>query len=286
MGYLIRRGHLYVALVITAVFSGILYYLQVQFNHLNVWAGFPVSGPVDSYFCENANMAGLVREPINTWTNIPFLFMAIVFAFTGIRDMRNYSTVNMMSYLPIYSFLFAAASLYMFVGSSLFHSSLTSLGEQMDLSAVFLIVLLPFIYNLHKAYNIQRYGNPVRTTKGTIAFFVALLLVLFMLLTTFKWHIETLYIVPVLILLTAAGIFHMIWKHPGKSDIRYLITSGIFMSLGVAFFTFDRVKLWCDGDSLLQFHALWHLFCAVSTYYLYVYLRSETVYSIYKLRIR
>lgn len=286
MGFLIRKGHFIGALLFTVVASVILYFFQLEFNNLNVWVGFPVSGPVDMYFCEGANMAALIREPINTWTNIPFLFLACVFALTGLRDMRNYSTVNMMSYLPIYSFLFAVGSLYMFIGSSLFHSSLTSLGEQMDLSAVFFISLLPFVYNLHKAYNIQRFGNPVRTTKRTIAFFVGLLMILFFLLTAFKWHLETLYMVPILILLTAAGIVHMIWKHPGKSNIKYLVASGLFMSIGIAFFIFDRVKLWCDSGSLIQFHALWHLCCAVSVYTLYLYLRSETVYSIYKLRIR
>lgn len=285
MGYLIRKGHFIGALLFTGLAALILYVLQLEFNHLNFWAGFPVSGPVDMYFCEAAKMDAFIREPINTWTNLPFLFLACVFALTGVRDMRNYSTVNMMSYLPVYSFLFAAGSLYMFVGSGLFHSSLTSLGEQMDLSAVFFISLLPFIYNLHKAYNIQRFGNPVRTTKKTIIFFVSLLVVLFFLLTAFKWQLETLYMVPILILLTAAGIIHMILRHPGKSNVKYLATSGLFMSIGIAFFVFDRVKLWCDSSSLLQFHALWHLCCAVSVYTLYLYLRSETVYSIYKLRI-
>lgn len=285
MGFLIRKQHTIGALGITAVFAGLLYYIQVQYNHINFWKGFPVSGPVDSYFCEAANMKALVREPINTWTNLPFLFFSVVFALTAYRDMRFYTRVNMLSYLPIYTFLFAAGCLYMFVGSSLFHSSLTALGEQMDLSAVFFLTLLPFIYNLHKAYNIRRFGNPVRTRKITIAAFVTLLLIAFFLLTAFKWQLETLYIIPLLILFTALGIIHMILKHPGKSDVRYLIGSGVFMTAGIAFFIFDRIKLWCDSSSLIQFHALWHLSCAVSFYLLYMYLRSETVYSIYKLRI-
>lgn len=285
MGFLIRRTHVYVGLAITGAFAGLLYYLQVQYNHLNFWSDFPVSGPVDKYFCEAANMNALVREPINTWTNLPFLFFAVVFALTAYRDLRYYTRVNMLSYLPIYTFLFAAGCLYMFIGSSLFHSSLTALGEQMDLSAVFFLTLLPFVYNLHKAYNMKRFGNPVRTKKITIVLFVTLLLVLFFLLTAFKWQLETLYIVPILILLTAMGIVDMILRHPGQSDIRYLIGSGVFMTSGIAFFVFDRIKLWCDSSSLIQFHALWHLFCAVSFYLLYMYLRSERVYSIYKFRI-
>lgn len=285
MGYLIRRSHVYIALVVTTAFGAVFYFLQVYFSSSNFWGGFPVSGPVDQYFCENANMLALCREPINTWTNLPFIFLATVFALTGLRDLRYYSRVNMMAYLPVYSFLFAVGSLYMFIGSSLFHASLTTLGEQMDLSAVFFLTLLPFIYNAHKAYNIQRYGNPVRTTKRAIVLFLAILLFMFFMLTVFKWQIETLYMVPILIFLTATGIGHMILKHPGKSDTRYLAISGVLMLLGIVFFTFDRHKIACDGDSLIQFHALWHLLCAASVYTLYLYLRSETVYSIYKLRI-
>jgi len=285
MGKLIESGHKILALAITVSISVSLAFIELKFNHFNLWANFAVTGPVDSYFCEKACMDCLVREPINTWTNIPFLYLFFVFLLTAWKDIRYPSRINMLTYLPIYSFLFALGSFYMFIGSGFFHLSLTALGEQMDLSGVFFIGILPFIYNVHKAYNIRRFSNPVRTTRKTLVIFLGIFVLSFIVLTALKWHINTLLIVPALIILTALGMAHMEVSHPGKTAFRYLIYSGGIMVLGIICFTFDRFKIFCNETSWLQFHPLWHVLCAVSYYYLYLYLRSERTFGIYQFRI-
>lgn len=285
MTLLIKSKHYLIAGLITAAFAGVLLLLQLFFNNVDPWAGFFVKGPVDSFFCECANLRSLIREPINTWSNLPFLFFAVIFLLTGIRDLKNYSRVNMMSYLPIYSFMFALGGFYLFVSSTFFHMSLTKLGEQLDLSGVFFVVALPFIYNLHKAYNIRRFNNPVRTTKRTIKIFLTIFLVMIALLTIFKWELQTLVIVPILILLTAAGIVHMRLKHPGNSDMRLLAVSAVLMTIGATFFMLDNHSSLCNENSFFQCHAIWHICCSSAWYFLYLYLRSERVYAIYQLRM-
>ncbi len=285
MSLLIRHKDYKIAFWVTAAFATVMLFLQFMLSKANVWAGLSSSGPVDGFFCECATLEAFFREPINTWSNLPFLFFSVVFFLTGMRDLRNYNRVNMMSYLPIYSFLFALGGLFVFVSSTFFHMSLSALGEHLDLSGVFFLALLPFVYNLHKAYNIQRFNNPVRTTKKTLKVFIGLFVLMIAGLTIFKWQMHTLVIVPILIGLTAVGIIHMIMKHPGESDIRLLIISGFFMTVGAAFFMLDNHSALCDGNSYLQCHALWHIFCSAAWFFLYLYLRSERVYSIYQLRI-
>lgn len=285
MRLLIKQNHYKIALGVTLGVAAIMAGLQYMFSHADLWSGFGVRGPVDEFFCECATLEAFFREPINTWSNLPFLFFSVVFFLTGMRDLRSYSRVNMMSYLPIYSFLFALGGLYIFVSSSFFHMSLTTIGEQLDLSGVFFVVLLPFIYNLHKAYNIQRFSNPVRTTKKTINFFIGLFIFMIAGLTVFKWEMPTLVIVPILIVLTAIGITHMILKHPGESDVRLLIISGFLLTVGATFFMLDNHSALCNEESIIQCHAIWHLCCSSAWYFLYLYLRSEKVYSIYQLRV-
>lgn len=285
MGLLIKNRHYKIAFGITAAVAAIMVVLQFAFSRSDVWSGFGVRGPVDEFFCECATLEAFFREPINTWSNIPFLFFSIVFLLTGIRDLRNYSRVNMMSYLPIYSFLFALGGLYIFASSTFFHMSLTTIGEHLDLSGVFFVALLPFVYNLHKAYNIQRFNNPVRTTKKTLKFFVGLFVLMIAGLTIFKWEMRTLVIVPILIGLTATSIIHMILRHPGDSDIRLLIISGFLLTVGATFFMLDNHSALCNENSFMQCHAIWHLCCSTAWFFLYLYLRSERVYSIYQLRV-
>lgn len=285
MARLIKPKHYIIAGLVTAGFAGVLLTLQILYGSTNIWEGFFVSGPVDEFFCECATLKSLIREPINTWSNLPFLFFAVVFLLTGIRDIRNYSRVNMMSYLPIYSFLFALGGFYLFISSTFFHMSLTKIGEQLDMSGVFFVVSLPFIYNLHKAYNIRRFSNPVRTTKKTLKIFLTTFLVLITVLTIFKWELQTLVVVPILILLTAAGIVHMILKHPGNSDVRLLIISAVLLLIGGTFFLLDNHSSLCRENSFFQCHAIWHICCSSAWYFLYLYLRSERVYAIYQLRL-
>ena len=147
----IYRTPLWVSLTFL-VFLSISAYV---FGETHTWVTYSTDGDIGHFFCEHSRMNNLVREPVNTLTNIPFLFMGLLIFKIGKRDKeRDYTLPNLMMGYPVYSILFGASCLFLFFGSTFFHSSLIMPAQQLDMSGVYALILFPFYYNLHRAYNL------------------------------------------------------------------------------------------------------------------------------------
>jgi UDP-N-acetylmuramyl pentapeptide phosphotransferase/UDP-N-acetylglucosamine-1-phosphate transferase len=61
----------------------------------------------------------------------------------------------------------------------------------------------------------------------------------------------------------------------GKTNRKYLAISIASVSFAVMWFVFDVYKIYCNPDSFIQPHSLWHLFSGIAAFYFYMYIRSE-----------
>jgi hypothetical protein len=64
-------------------------------------------------------------------------------------------------------------------------------------------------------------------------------------------------------------------RDPGKTNKNYLWVCFASILIAVMWYAFDVYKVLCDPNSFIQPHSMWHLFAGISSFYFYMYIRSE-----------
>lgn len=269
------KDKLYYVIGASVVFGLIIYVLNHYFYPSNFWNQFTTEKGIDVWFCEFTDMKKLVRQPINTFTNLWYLVNAIFFISKGISDSRKPHAFNLITANPFYSYVAGFAALYTFVGSTFFHSSLIAVASNIDFSAVYSVSLFPLMYFTHrfvllrqgKATNIK---HPVET-KILVSAFTAL----YLLLTFFIPMTHVHEIVLTFISLTVILGFVLERAELRKTNKAYLIAVAVFITTAIVFFKMDIEKIGCNPESFIQPHSLWHICNAMAIFYFYLYIRSE-----------
>jgi hypothetical protein len=260
---------------ITMLFAAFIWLLNHQTRYLNIWQNFYTEDYVSTFFCEFTDMSKVVRQPVNTFSNIAYLIPALAILRRGWKDQSKRTRYNIISANPFYSITLGGILLYIFIASSIFHSSLIHFASKLDFSAVYSLSLYPLMYFTHRVWLLS-IGVPsnVRHTKSTTTVIIVFS-VLYLLLTFFLPEGTENYVVLAIIILIALLGLVVERYDPGRTNHRYLIISIGCIAIAVMWFGFDIYKVLCNPDSFLQPHSLWHLFAGISTLYFYMYIRSE-----------
>lgn len=266
---------LYLIFALAALLASIIWILNHFFYPSNFWDQFTTEKGISVWFCENTDMKKLIRQPINSFTNIWYMLNAIFFLSKGIGDVKRKRSFNLVTANPYYSFLLGIISIYTFCCSLFFHSSLISFASRLDFSAVYSISLFPLMYFSHRMLLLSRNKptnakHPKETTMIIIIFSL-----IYLGLTLFLPGHLTHSVVLCFIILTGIFGYYLERKYPNKTNRAYLLAMVIYISLAVLFFKMDIEKIACDPDSFLQPHSLWHICNSIAVFYLYLYIRSE-----------
>ncbi len=240
-----------------------------------VWDNYPVEQDIDVFFCEYSRMDNLVREPVNTLTNIPYLFVGIMLWILANKDRRKKKTTNLMVRYPIYTRIYAMSCIFLFFASTFFHASLIRVAQQLDMGAVFAIVLLPIFYNLHKINNYYYNKTTKETSIRLIRRFLIAFGIMVTILTLLKWHMNSAVVIPSLVALITLTAIFLEFRVSNYTNKRYLLISVTAIAMGMTLYAGDKYKTLCDYNLWIPPHALWHIFAAASILTLYLYLRSE-----------
>ena len=276
----------YWSLFAAVLFATIIYSLNHFFYPSNFWNNFTTNKGIEVWFCEFTDMNKLVRQPINTFTNIWYIVNALFFLSKGISDYRKPKSFNLITANPFYSILLGIISIYTFICSTFFHSSLIAIASSLDFSAVYSISLLPLMYYTHrilllsrnKASNIK---HPKEVRGIVLIFSIIYLLLTFLIPMDFVHPIVLTFIV-----LTALGGVYLEKVDPHKTNKAYLSLMVITIVIAVILFKMDIAKIGCDPDSFIQAHSLWHVFNSLTVFYTYLYFRSENYKSDKDLKIQ
>jgi hypothetical protein len=278
MQAILWRHHKYkiiAASIATAFFALLIFSINQLFYNIGFWDHFLFKQGIEVWFCEKTDLKNLIRQPVNTFTNITYLVNAVFFTVKGIQDYRRREPYNLITANSFYSFTLGAVSLYTFIGSTFFHASLIMFASKIDFSAVYSVSLYPLMYFTHRIWLLlTKRDSKVKHLKGMLLL-IAVFTLIYITLTSFVSLKYVHEFVLFFIILTA--IFGVVLEKAdrAKSNKLYLWLTIIFISIAIIFFKLDIEKILCNPDSFFQPHSIWHICNGCAVFYFYLYIRSE-----------
>lgn len=204
------------------------------------WSGFAAP---DIQHCE-ANLAGWIAAPANTWSNLAYLAAAVWLWRRGQR-------------------WFAGAAAALGVTSFLFHASFTFFFQFFDYVGMFVYVLLLLALNVNRL-GLRRW-QPAYL--GAVLASGAAVFGLRALGVGLQWIIVTQVGAVLATELAARGRGYKDW----------LIGIGL-MAAAAACWVLDYKRIWCDPDDhWVQGHAAWHLLSAAAIPFVARFYRNNSV---------
>ncbi len=258
----------------TLVFSSLALWAFSSLEQPNFWAGWTLgkAGQFEEY-CETNRMAQLLREPVNSWTNMAFVWLG--FAAWAIAWRERTSTLQQDSFLkryPVFSWSFGAAMLVLGAGSFFYHASLSRVGQRWDMTGVYAVASFPIVFNGVRtlALFVKPQHHQTLAGAGVVA-----LLGVDVLFYAFKWSLEGKIALPVLFILTLLSFGMWRWASGQQlpwSRLGLALATG---SCGVVAWWLDLTKIVCAPESLWQGHGIWHVMMGLSAFFLYLALRVD-----------
>ena len=219
-------------------------------------------------FCERFQDA-LVAQPANTWSNLGFVAVGLLVGAQAARDLAGGSAPrNRMTTTRFYPALYAGVAAFLGPGSAAMHASTTRWGGRVDVFSMYLWILWVIAFQITRLRN----GNE----RDFLRIWLPMVAVIGV--PHFAGWIPFSSDVLFGLLVTAGVVFEtLLVRNPETPSGR---TSFLFWAVGAFLLAF---AIWipsrtegplCDPDSLVQGHAIWHLLCAGSVWFLYRYARS------------
>lgn len=238
----------------------------------SVWSRMEVPDGTVTYFCERTRSGDFIRQPANTFTNLSYLFVAVLMvAHTRravLRGGGRQAFSRRPSFLhrfPQYGYLYALCLAYTFLGSSLFHASLGLLPEQVDLSAVYATGAVPLAFALHKSLLMRRVHLPVGLFAGAIVLWS-------IVATVFAMDMRAHIAFPVMLLLAGIFVADIEIRKAARTSWKWLgPLFGCVVASGL-FFVADIQRIGCMPDGFLHPHGLWHIGAAGAAACMYGYM--------------
>jgi len=277
IGHLRKQSMVLPVTLFTAI-SVALVMMTSRIASPEVWTGLEAAMGNAFHFCETNRMEALIRQPSNTWSNLGYLFVGIVVLTLAGHDLRmpnRKESDNFIVRYPIFTLLFGLSSLMLFVGSFLYHASLTSVFQKADQAAMYSLVLLVIAINGYRLFPRWRLLKRWHSSHGlAVVLFTLALWAVFSNISVL--NINSTF--PALTAVAFASSVVYIWvSGHGLHFTRYLKVAFGTLAVAGAIWGLDRSHTLCSPDHWLQGHALWHLLTAASTLLLYLFYRSEHV---------
>ncbi|NIM94240.1 MAG: hypothetical protein GTO18_11085 [Anaerolineales bacterium] len=223
-------------------------------------------GAENACYCERFH-PGMIKQPINTWSNLGFVFVGLlILAFLGNEVLGGSAPGNPMATATFYSVGFGAAVIFLGPGSMFFHASMKKWGGWIDNLSMYMFISFFLLYEV------------VRVLDAGVGLFIVLFLGVNIGLGILTWMVDDSgkWIFGVLVAITLTTEVVFLTTNAGGLErewMPWLLLA--LISFGAAFIIWllsNTGGVLCNPDSWLQGHAVWHLLAAVSTGFLYLYL--------------
>lgn len=232
-------------------------------------AGFP--GRSIHVFCET-DSGGLFKQDANSVSALAFVYVGLAIAWGASRQKAQASppqSQNLMNQSDFYPGLYALALILLGFGTLAMHGSLTSIGGFLDVSSMYIWVAFCVCYALVR---ILRLG-PISFLLAYAALSAALILSMKRGMLPVDEAFGTLILLSVLLELG----YRLLNRTRLRFENKWVVFTAIsfFAAFGIWNLSLDGRPFYYP-DTIFQGHAVWHLLCAVTTWTIYRYYRSET----------
>ena len=235
-----------------------------------VWEGMVVSqSALTVEYCEFNHPERFFHQPVNTYSNLIYFFYGMVVFQLGWKDWKAFTNrkANTVRKFPYLSLMLAGNFIYLSLGSAFFHSSLTWMGQRMDMNATYGLTLSLIGIGL-----VQVSVKKELSSRMQLGIVGGLLLLIASFLPLALQISSSILLPSLFLILLVLGIINYFQY----SAQRIPVLGGLsFMLLVVAIQirALDVAKVNCDPMSIWQGHALWHLLTATSSLFMYFYFR-------------
>ena len=239
-----------------------------------VWAGMKVSkSALTVEYCEFNQVNRFFHQPINTYSNLAYVFLGILISLLALEDSRNHDAprLNRLERFPLLSAFTGLCFIYLGFGSAFFHASLTYAGQRMDMNGTYAVMIALIglaLYHVLHGIQLTSVGKTlwVLVLLGIIGAFLQLWLL-----------IPSSRLLPALILSLTALMVLNYFQFRRERSILFVILSFALTIIALKIRTLDVQKVNCNPHSLIQGHAFWHIMTALSSFCSYSFFRFTGV---------
>ncbi len=228
------------------------------------WKIFTPASCLPDCWCEAPRVGSYILEPVNTWTNLIFVFMGLFLIFFNKKIPFGF---NFLSIHRRYSRIYGLALIFLGFGSFLFHASQTLIGQWFDVFGMYLVTTFFAIYNFIR----------LKLLKPQSFLFYYLISCTFLGLIIYLFPDTRRWLFGVLLFLIVFQIIYTKLKLNSVFKSIYLVISISTYSFGQFLWYLDKSKIWCHPYALMNGHGLWHLLTGISAMTIFLYFASEKV---------
>jgi predicted membrane channel-forming protein YqfA (hemolysin III family) len=257
------------ALLGTGLLLGIFLTLDFLLDS-SVWTGMKVSqSALTVEYCEFNHPERLFHQPINTYSNLIYFFYGLLVFQLALKDLKllELKGVNSVRSSPYLSILLAANFIYLSFGSAFFHSSLTWIGQRIDMNATYGLTLSLICIGF-----VQVLVKKELTKQIQVGLVVGMLLLIAGFLPLALQISSSILLPSLFLILLVLGIINYI-QYPAQRIPLLGLLSFVLLAVAIQIRSMDVAKINCDPMSIWQGHALWHFLTATSSLCMYLYFR-------------
>jgi hypothetical protein len=292
----------YVMVAVFGIFAVILLPIAIDAGNTEVMAGFgwfallmiaffillaldwlPGTGDdscaaANECHCENRlTGARKVKQPVNTWSDLGFVAAGLlILLMVGAARLNGVVPQNPMQSASFYSIAYGLIVIYLGPGSMFYHASIKKWGGWLDNMSMVLWTTFLLVYVIARG---AKFDDQI----GIVA-------LIFLLVVAGSgaiiWFVEGSGKFIFGGMIAVWGVLEIIILIAGAAGSPFLGLQrteggwllGAALSFGLAVFIWLRSNdggPWCYPHSWAQGHAAWHLLSALSTFFIFLYLRSE-----------
>jgi hypothetical protein len=237
---------------------------------LEIWRGVihPLTGDrpatclPDRCFCEAIRPIG-IAQPVNTWSCVAFLWLGVL-TLMDARRLTKERPRNALGTQPLNAVVFGVTTIIIGIGSAFFHTSLTFMGQFLDVLGMYLLASFLVLYGVERLH-------PLKSTTIVFLYFSAnaiLATVLWTAPTARRYVFAGLIIVVILIEIAAR-------RRAERAQPSYFFAAIATLGFGFVIWILDISHILCSPHSWLQGHAVWHLSGAIAAGLIYKHFRTE-----------
>lgn len=226
------------------------------------WSTWKPATCLPDCWCEAARVGAWILEPVNTWTNLVFVFAGILFF---LKAKKLTTGTNPLTSDSLFPKLYGFAMIFVGLGSFFYHASQTFVGQWFDVFGMYLVSMFYISYNFYRINWLN---------KGRFLFFyfascILLGLIIYYLPQTRRW------LFGVSIILTFIQTIWIQKRFKSRVQSRYLAGAAIAYGVAQTVWLLDKNKIWCDPYAWMNGHGIWHILTGVAAILAYFYFASE-----------